>query len=302
MNVKYFTNLDIRKYRFGIDLEQRGWRPKAGDTVVIKDTSRYISQAPNGIVGTITKVNGDCISVVWSKGSPNTYSKSDLYLVIPVVKLSEKKTAERLPTMDEFLKAMPAPVKKAPVAKKAAPVAKPKVVPAPVAPPPVQSKSAARLPTLDMYVASKKTQAAIAAGTLKIKEVRPMSTGIVARIKSAAQKNVNGQCDFGKQALTLEAARILNDTLVKVITPKLPIMVRGYAKEPLGKAVIANALNIAMEAALVNVPANDPRKKVAEAAVVMAYQEFLAGFKAEDLLAELFNTPALSAILGKLED
>jgi hypothetical protein len=129
-----------------------------------------------------------------------------------------------------------------------------------------------------------------------------MKTGIVENIKTAARKNVDGQCSMAKQALTLEAARILNDTLVKVVTPKLPIMVRGYAKTPLGKAVIANALNIAMEAALVNVPAGDVRKKVAEAAVVMSYQEFLAGFKAEDMLAELFNTPALAAILGRLED
>ena len=301
MDIKYFTNLDKTKYRLGIQLEQNDWIPQAGDRVVLEQGSPYINQAPKGVVGVIKNINSSFgvslpIDIKWENGGFNSYTRRDLLLVLPIQKLSERKT-EKLPTMAEFLKTFPQSAKKT-----EAPQQVIQVVQQVVQAPPVYTTPPKRLPSLEQYVQSKKTQAAIAAGTLKIKEVKPMSTGIVARIKAATNKNVNTQCDFGKQALTLEAARILNDTLVKVITPKLPIMVRGYAKEPIGKAVIANALNICMEAALVNVPANDPRKKVAEAAVVMAYQEFLAGFKAEELLAELFNTPALANILGRLED
>lgn len=297
MNIKYFTHLDLRTHRLGIPIEQTGWRPAVGDLVVLNETSSFKLQSPNGRIGKIIAFRSPVnILVKWNHDRMEyIYGKNDLFLVLPVMKLSEVKATQALLTMAEFLKTLPAPAVKAAAAKtKAAPKVEPVI--APVAP------SYKRYPTLDQFVQTKKTQAAIAAGTIKIKEVRPMKTSIVESIKTAARKNVNGQCDMAKQALTLEAARILNDTLVKVVTPKLPIMVRGYAKTALGKAVIANALNIAMEAALVNVPAGDARKKVAEAAVVMSYQEFLAGFKAEDLLAELFNTPALAAILGRLED
>jgi hypothetical protein len=264
------------------------------------------------------------IDVSWPTGG-NSYSKADLLLILPIQKLSERKVAEKLPSLADFVKGMkdaaakPAPVAApswfgvltpppaTPAPKKRA-VAKPKAPSAPWTPPPAPVKATKPTvgssmyapPTLEQFIQAKKTQAAIVAGTLKIREVKPVSKSILQRVKDAANKNVSGQTDMAKQALTLEAARVLNVQLLKVIEPKLPIMVRGYAKTALGKAVIANALNIAMEAALPNLAPNDPRKKIAEAAVVMSYQEFLAGFKAEELLDELFSNPALANLVGKV--
>lgn len=120
------------------------------------------------------------------------------------------------------------------------------------------------------------------------------------RVKDAAKKVSTSQCGIAKTAATLEAARILNTQLVKIASKKLPIMVRGYADTAIGRAVIANALFMGMEVAFPEMSDNDIRKQVARAAVVQAYSEFLADFKAEDMLDELFNMPALKKLTDKI--
>jgi len=46
--------------------------------------------------------------------------------------------------------------------------------------------------------------------------------------------------DAGVLAASLVAGNVVNGRLAKIVTPKLPIMVRGYAQTDLGEAVIAN--------------------------------------------------------------
>lgn len=46
--------------------------------------------------------------------------------------------------------------------------------------------------------------------------------------------------DAGILAASLVAGNVVNGRLAKIVTPKLPLMVRGYAQTDLGEAVIAN--------------------------------------------------------------
>ena len=45
-----------------------------------------------------------------------------------------------------------------------------------------------------------------------------------------------------KMAAKITAGNVLNDRAVKIITPKIPVMARGYAQTEMGKAVIANVV------------------------------------------------------------
>lgn len=46
--------------------------------------------------------------------------------------------------------------------------------------------------------------------------------------------------EAGILAASLVAGNVVNGRLAKIVTPKLPLMVRGYAQTDLGEAVIAN--------------------------------------------------------------
>lgn len=136
--------------------------------------------------------------------------------------------------------------------------------------------------------------------TKEIKKEEKVTTGIVEKIQKAGKKTVSKQGQMAKTAATLEAARLLNNQLVKIASKKLPLMIRGYADTALGKAIIANALFMGMEVAFPDMPDTDVKKQVASAAVVQAYTEFLASFKAEELLEELFDNAALKKLTDKI--
>ena len=97
MDIKYFTNLDKTKYRLGIQLEQNDWIPQAGDRVVLEQGSPYINQAPKGVVGVIKNINSSFgvslpIDIKWENGGFNSYTRRDLLLILPIQRLSERKT------------------------------------------------------------------------------------------------------------------------------------------------------------------------------------------------------------------
>ena len=134
----------------------------------------------------------------------------------------------------------------------------------------------------------------------KKEETTVKSNSILDRVETAGKTVVDKQAVMAKTALTLEAARILNNQLVAIASKKLPLMVRGYADTAIGKAVIANAFFMGMEMALPNVGDNDVRKQVARAAVVGAYQEFVQSFDVEGVFNDLFTTPALKKMTDRL--
>lgn len=101
--------------------------------------------------------------------------------------------------------------------------------------------------------------------------------------------------DAAKVAARLTVGNILNDRAAALITPKLPMMARGYAQTEIGKAVIANVVAGAVVHFL---PTNDKAVLASQAMVHSAMANFIGSFNIEDLVNEFFegiNIDALTA-------
>jgi hypothetical protein len=90
----------------------------------------------------------------------------------------------------------------------------------------------------------------------------------------------------GKTATAIIAGNIINDRLAKIITPKAPIMVRGYLDSPFGKAVVSNAV----AAALIHFFPGNKKIQVATSAMIEAAMvEFSSSFNIEEMVDELLD-------------
>ena len=90
----------------------------------------------------------------------------------------------------------------------------------------------------------------------------------------------------GKTATGIIAGNIINDRLAKIVTPKLPMMVRGYVDTPLGKAAVAN---IAAGALIHFLPNNSKAMSAASAMIEAAMVEFASSFNIESMVDELLD-------------
>ena len=99
--------------------------------------------------------------------------------------------------------------------------------------------------------------------------------------------------ESAKTAGGIIAGNIINDRLAKIITPKLPMMVRGYVDTPLGKAAIAN---IAAGALIHFLPANSKATTAASAMIEAAMVEFASSFNVESMIDELIDGVDLSGV------
>lgn len=97
----------------------------------------------------------------------------------------------------------------------------------------------------------------------------------------------------GKVAGGIIAGNIINDRLAKIVTPKLPMMVRGYADTPLGKAAIAN---LAAGALIHFLPGNTKATTAASAMIEAAMVEFASSFNIEAMVDELLDGVDLSGV------
>lgn len=103
---------------------------------------------------------------------------------------------------------------------------------------------------------------------------------IMATTKKIVDANKSAAIAAGK----IEAGRIVVNKLTKLVAPKLPLMMRGYADTALGKVVIANVVNIAVEQ---YAPDNEKAKLLAEAAMQGAALELIQSFNVEELLEQV---------------
>ena len=87
-------------------------------------------------------------------------------------------------------------------------------------------------------------------------------------------------------AAKLTAGNVLNDRVVKLIKPQLPIVARGYAETELGKAVAAN---VAAAALIHFFPTNQKAVLAAEAMITAAMANFVASFDIEGTVNELLD-------------
>lgn len=117
-----------------------------------------------------------------------------------------------------------------------------------------------------------------------IKKEENMFDKIVANNKSVA---VN--------AAYMEAGRIANNQVTKLVAAKAPLMVKGYVDTPVGKVVLANLTAMAVEQFR---PTDVKLKKVSVAMMTQAYQELIQTVDIEGMLNELTSSDGIKAALA----
>lgn len=116
---------------------------------------------------------------------------------------------------------------------------------------------------------------------------------------AAASVALRTNKELAKSAAYIEAGRIVNNKLAQLIGPKLPILVRGYASEPLGKLVLANLLLIGVQKFK---PDHIALTKLAYAGVTSAYGEVFQSFDIEGLIDGFLSDSSISKAMGLVKD
>ncbi len=108
--------------------------------------------------------------------------------------------------------------------------------------------------------------------------------------------------DVNKQtavsAAFMEAGRIANNQAAKFISGKAPLVARGYVQTPIGKLVIANMANMAVEKFR---PDDRRLNKLTKAMMVSAYQEALAEFDIEEMIENMLSNSSIKKALKSLD-
>ena len=116
-------------------------------------------------------------------------------------------------------------------------------------------------------------------------------------IKDTANILVEGNKGAFKESAKRRTGKMLNDRLVGMIAPKLPMMVRGYADTELGRAMIASLL----AGAIIHFGyKNDKLTLAADAMVTAAMDDFVGSFNLEDMVNELIDGVDLSPVTDKV--
>ena len=99
-------------------------------------------------------------------------------------------------------------------------------------------------------------------------------------------------------AAVLETGRIANNTALKLVKPKLPMVMRGYVDTPFGKLAVANAFLMAINHFK---PDSDILQRVGNGMVVAAYQEVIQNFNIEEIIEGLLGDKKLvNALKGQV--
>lgn len=97
-------------------------------------------------------------------------------------------------------------------------------------------------------------------------------------------------------AAYLETGRIANNTVIRIITARLPFMARFYAKTPFGKLATANAAIVLCQ----QLRPNDARlQRLTAAMATMAYQETIQLIDVEGMIDQLLAEPAIKRALDR---
>jgi hypothetical protein len=107
----------------------------------------------------------------------------------------------------------------------------------------------------------------------------------------AVMKDVN--VEAAKISAKQEIGGVINDRLIGLVQPRLPLMVRGYAETPLGKAALANLF---AAAAVQFFADNDKVALAAEAAVYAAMQDLVQDFDFRGMINDLLDGIDLTAL------
>lgn len=96
------------------------------------------------------------------------------------------------------------------------------------------------------------------------------------------QQNINAS----KSNAQRRAGAVINERLIKLVKPRLPMMMRGYADEPLFAFILANAFS----ATIIKIQGENPKATwIAEGAINAANDELIGSFNIEGMLGELLD-------------
>jgi hypothetical protein len=102
-----------------------------------------------------------------------------------------------------------------------------------------------------------------------------------------------------KTSATRRSGKIINDRLIGMVKPKLPILLKAYADTELGRFVMANLL----AATAVKFGDQYPKLLVAaDMAVQDAADQFLGSFRVEDLINDLLDGVNLDPVTETTRD
>ena len=124
--------------------------------------------------------------------------------------------------------------------------------------------------------------------TLRYNEIEPLikTKSNKENTMSKAKDQLNANKDAAILAGKLVAGKAINTKLVKLLKPKLPMMIRGYADSPFASLVAANIVGIAIKH---YAPTNRRANEVADLMLEAAALEALQSFNIEDLIEELLK-------------
>lgn len=119
-----------------------------------------------------------------------------------------------------------------------------------------------------------------------------LNIGAIAGVAFQANK------DMAKSAAYLEAGRLVNNKMVQIITPKAPMMARGYLATPVGKLVLANLMLVGFQKFK---PDNTQLAKLGYAAVTQAYAEAFQSLDIEGLIDGFLKDSSIASAMNMVD-
>lgn len=108
-------------------------------------------------------------------------------------------------------------------------------------------------------------------------EVKGENKMATSKIAVMTKKNASALKAAGK----IEAGQIAINRITKMIGPKLPMMLRGYADTPVARIVIANLFSLAVQQ---YAPNNEKAQLISDAMMEGAMLEFVKSFNLDQML------------------
>ena len=100
-------------------------------------------------------------------------------------------------------------------------------------------------------------------------------------------------------ATVLSAAKLLNARAIKVLTPMMPPMLRGYMSYPIVQMIIANLASYLVK----TFRPNDQRlQRFTSAMMVSAYALFIEQFDIDGLIDKVLSDAKVSAAMKAIKD
>lgn len=110
--------------------------------------------------------------------------------------------------------------------------------------------------------------------TQEVKKESKMATSKIAQVTAANTSAL-------KVAAKVEAGSIAINRIVKMVTPKMPMMMRGYMETPFARVAVANMFHLAVQQYAAQ---NDKAQLVAEAMMEGAMLEMIKSFNIEEMI------------------